>query len=60
MNLDDLSKLGKNAQEFARSYVQLKEELLRQGVDLEEAKETARAAALMAIIQPEKKEPWDL
>jgi len=60
MKAEDLAKLGQNAKAFAKAYVQLKEELIRQGVEAEEAKETARAAALMAIIQPENKEPWEL
>jgi len=60
MNIDDLNELGQNASAFAKAYVQLKEELIRNGVDPKEAKETARAAAFMAIIQPEKKEPWEL
>jgi len=60
MNIDDLNRLGENASAFAKAYVDLKEELVRKGVDPEEAKVTARAAAFMAIIQPEKKEPWEL
>jgi len=59
MKAEDLAKLGQNAKAFAKAYVQLKEELIRQGVEAEEAKVVARSAAMMTIFNPDEEKPWD-
>lgn len=49
-NARALARLGGNAAAFSRSYVALKDALLREGVPLIEAREEARSAATTAAM----------
>jgi len=48
VNVEQLVELAKNAAQWAKTYVVLKEALVAEGVREEEAREEARSAANMA------------
>jgi hypothetical protein len=60
VNTDNLRALGQNAHAWAKTYVTLKECLLREGVQEDEAREEARHAATMAALMVEDGEACPL
>jgi len=56
VNREALIALGREAAAWAKAFVELKEALLREGVPDQEAREEARAAAVMTAFAPVSEE----